>query len=168
MGWHSAWTPAETGPGGGWAAGTEVLVRKSHGVRASLPVNDARAVGYLIDVTPGHTICVASVYGKTGESAQGPTNRDLQERLGSVAQDMKAAGIPFMVGGDWNLSPHEGGAAPLGETAAGQGGPRRRRHSHMRGPGHHRPGIGFLRGVDGRGGRDTDDAGPSRLPHGLS
>ena len=105
MGWHSVWTPAEVGQGGGWSAGTAVLVRKTHGVRASLPIHDARAVACLVDLQPGQTVCFASVYGKTGESANGPTNHALHERLARLAGDMKREGIPLVMGGDWNLTP---------------------------------------------------------------
>ena len=107
LGWHSVWTPAEKGQEGGWSAGTAVLVRNSHGLRASVPVKDARAIAGLVDIRPGHTVCFVSVYGKTGESADGSTNLDLHTKLAALTQSMNDAGIPLVMGGDWNLTPEK-------------------------------------------------------------
>ena len=105
MGWHSAWTPAVRGEGGGWSAGTAVLVRHVHGVRAVLPIYEGRAVACLVDVEQGRTMCLAAVYGKTGEGPNGSTNQGLHERLRQLASDMEEQQIPLIMGGDWNLEP---------------------------------------------------------------
>ncbi len=106
-GWHALFLPAEKGPHGGWSAGVAILARKH--LALSLPhkgtevIVPSRAVMALVEA-PGHRpFHAASLYLHDGEGLSA-RNMGLLSTVGAAvgAQGEK---IPFLIGGDFQVSP---------------------------------------------------------------
>ena len=108
QGWKLDLTPCSTGPGGGPSGGVGVLVRRHIGLRRLTVDGDVvhiphdERMGLWITSGGGQGGCVlAPLYLRTGEE-DGEHNMRLLFLLGGA---LRAAGKPFIVGGDWQMPP---------------------------------------------------------------
>ena len=119
MGWGSVFSKAATGQAGFGSAGVAILARLTLGLRDAVEVADTRAIAAQVDVAPGRTLAVMSVYGAAGRSEQHATT-DMLQKVAAFAQVTQAAVGSIIIGGDWNLTPcqlqHQGWPQEAGIT----------------------------------------------------
>ena len=104
--WQPQLVPSNVAPDKGKSAGVGLLASWS-GTVAAYPVEDlgkrhpGRVAVSLWSGLLAHGVVVVSVYAHTGAEAQG-LNADLLEGL---ARELNGLRLPFIAGGDWNMSP---------------------------------------------------------------
>ncbi len=129
-GWHSLFSPAVEGTGGGWRGGVAVLARPHIGLGAPaagpIEVVPARVLAASVEPPGFRRTTVLSVYLEDGKGTSAANLRHMQE-IGRCVQS-QGEHVPCLVGGDWQAAPESvaatGLATQAGMTIVATGHPR--------------------------------------------
>ncbi len=120
-GWNAIMAPAEVGPNGGWSGGVAILARAHVGMGLPLAgselVHPARAVAARLEPPGGRPHTAVCVYLCDGKGLA-PCNMEI---LGNVGTCLNIQGKedPFIVGGDFQMTPQEIAAAGFAQETGG-------------------------------------------------
>ena len=104
LGWASTWSLAIAGPKGGAQAGVAILVREDWGMHSADVITQSRAIAAVVDVPRGGRLGVVSLY-LVDSIGLGPRNKANKHLLASLGQWAQRRVHPWVLAGDWNLTP---------------------------------------------------------------
>ncbi len=107
-GWKSLWAPAVRGSGGGWSAGTAILVRDHIGLRrpdvGPSHVCEGRAVAAIIEPPSCRPVLTYSAYLHHGRKL-GEENLRILADIGAHWESQDSPTLQYVIGADFNLDP---------------------------------------------------------------
>ncbi len=122
-GWKSLWAPAVRGGGGGWSAGTGILVRDHIGLRrpdvGPAQVCDGRVIAAMIEAPSCRPILGYSAYLHHGRKL-GVDNVQILADIGAHWESQGSPTLLFAIGADFNIEPAQLTSVDLDEHMGGR------------------------------------------------
>ncbi len=122
-GWKSLWAPAVRGGGGGWSAGTAILVRDHIGLRrpdvGPSQVCDGRVVAAVVEPPSCRPVLTYSAYLHHGRKLS-EENVQILADIGAHWESQSLPTLQYVIGADFNLLPAQLTSLDLDDRLGGR------------------------------------------------